>query len=99
MQSRRAPATVSSRRSLVADLVSTNRVHSQQELLELLQTQGFSVTQATLSRDLEALGATKPSDPDTSFQVNQIPPCVLRGPGRHLRERYMNFYSAPNTRK
>lgn len=66
MQSRRAPATVSSRRSLVADLVSTNRVHSQQELLELLQTQGFSVTQATLSRDLEALGATKPSDPDGS---------------------------------
>ena len=66
MQSRRAPATVSSRRSLVADLVSTNRVHSQQELLELLQAQGFSVTQATLSRDLEALGATKPSDPDGS---------------------------------
>ena len=66
MQSRRAPATVSSRRSLVADLVSTNRVHSQQELLELLQRQGFSVTQATLSRDLEALGATKPSDPDGS---------------------------------
>ena len=66
MQSRRAPVTVSSRRSLVADLVSTNRVHSQQELLELLQTQGFSVTQATLSRDLEALGATKPSDPDGS---------------------------------
>ncbi len=66
MQSRRAPVTVSSRRSLVADLVSTNRVHSQQELLELLQAQGFSVTQATLSRDLEALGATKPSDPDGS---------------------------------
>ena len=38
----------------------------QQELLELLQAQGFSVTQATLSRDLEALGATKPSDPDGS---------------------------------
>ena len=66
MQSKRAPVTVSSRRSLVADLVSTNRVHSQQELLELLQAQGFSVTQATLSRDLEALGATKPSDPDGS---------------------------------
>ena len=66
MESRRAPATVSSRRSLVADLVSTNRVHSQQELLELLRTQGFSVTQATLSRDLEALGATKSLDPGGS---------------------------------
>ena len=65
-QSKRAPQTVSSRRSLVADLVSANRVHSQQELLDLMRGKGFSVTQATLSRDLEALGATKPSDPDGS---------------------------------
>ena len=73
MESRRAPATVSSRRSLVADLVSTNRVHSQQELLELLRTQGFSVTQATLSRDLEALGATKSLDPGGSGAYYIVP--------------------------
>ena len=73
MESRRAPTTVSSRRSLVADLVSTNRVHSQQELLELLRTQGFSVTQATLSRDLEALGATKSLDPGGSGAYYIVP--------------------------
>ena len=65
-QSKRAPQTVSSRRSLVADLVSANRVHSQQELLDLMRGKGFSVTQATLSRDLEALGATKSPDPEGS---------------------------------
>ena len=65
-QSKRAPQTVSSRRSLVADLVSANRVHSQQELLDLMRGKGFSVTQATLSRDLEALGAAKSPDPEGS---------------------------------
>ncbi len=61
-QFRQTPQTVSSRRSLIADLVSTHQVHSQHELLELVRVKGFTLTQATLSRDLEALGATKARD-------------------------------------
>jgi transcriptional regulator of arginine metabolism len=54
-----APQTVSSRRSLIADLVSSLQINSQNELLELMRGKGFIVTQATLSRDLEALKAIK----------------------------------------
>ncbi|MCH9831508.1 MAG: arginine repressor [Actinomycetia bacterium] len=56
---KRNPQTVSSRRSLISELVSDHQVTSQQDLLELLRKRGFVVTQATLSRDLEALGAIK----------------------------------------
>jgi Arginine repressor len=44
---------------LISELVSDQQVTSQQDLLELLRKRGFVVTQATLSRDLEALGAIK----------------------------------------
>ena len=56
---KRNPQTVSSRRSVISELVSDHQVTSQQDLLELLRKRGFVVTQATLSRDLEALGAIK----------------------------------------
>ena len=90
-ESKRAPQTVSSRRSLIAELVSSQYIHSQNELLELLQEKGFSVTQATLSRDLEALGATKAhgsndaaahyvvsSDTDTSLRAEGSQPALVR---------------------
>lgn len=90
-ESKRAPQTVSSRRSLIAELVSAQLIHSQNELLELLQEKGFSVTQATLSRDLEALGATKAhgsngaaahyvvsSDTDTSLRAEGSQPALVR---------------------
>lgn len=50
------------RRALIADLVASHSVISQEELLELLHRQGVFVTQATVSRDLDALGAVKQSD-------------------------------------
>lgn len=90
-QSKRAPQTVSARRFLIADLVSAHRVHNQQELLELMRRKGFSVTQATLSRDLEALGATKslspnrsgphyvvPSESNTSLHAQGSQPALVR---------------------
>lgn len=58
-ESRKAPQTMSSRRSLIAELVNTQKVHNQNELSKLMRDKGFNVTQATLSRDLEGLGATK----------------------------------------
>ena len=47
------------RRRLVADLLRANAVGSQEELAELLAREGHVVTQATISRDLEQLGAVK----------------------------------------
>ncbi len=51
--------TRSRRLRTVADLIRAEPQASQEELTERLRTQGFAVTQATVSRDLEALGAVK----------------------------------------
>ena len=40
-------------------MIRNRSVHSQTELAELLSGEGIQVTQATLSRDLEELGAVK----------------------------------------
>ena len=57
-----SPRTATARRSRVAALISTQSVGSQDELGQLLAAEGIHVTQATLSRDLLALGATKDVD-------------------------------------
>ena len=43
----------------IADLIRGNALSSQEELAERLSSQGFAVTQATISRDLEQIGAVK----------------------------------------
>ncbi len=57
-------ATSEARRRLVRRLLTTRRIRSQRELRELLAAAGFPVTQATVSRDLGAVGARKVRDPD-----------------------------------
>ncbi|MTD14015.1 arginine repressor [Nakamurella sp. YIM 132087] len=56
---RAVPATKAARHGLIVSLVQAGSVHSQPELLALLAGNGVAVTQATLSRDLEELGAVK----------------------------------------
>ena len=43
----------------IADLIRTNALSSQEELAQRLADLGYVVTQATISRDLEQLGAVK----------------------------------------
>ncbi len=51
--------TKTARHARIIDLVARHTVHSQAELAAKLSAEGSSVTQATLSRDLEELGAVK----------------------------------------
>ncbi|MDR1179023.1 MAG: ArgR family transcriptional regulator [Spirochaetales bacterium] len=48
-------------------IIKGNRVASQEELLGLLIAEGFSVTQATLSRDLKLLKVGKVSEGQTGY--------------------------------
>ena len=48
-----------SRRILIRRLISHREIASQSELVRLLEERGHRVTQATVSRDLAELGATK----------------------------------------
>ncbi len=47
------------RRSRIVELLQTQTVGSQAQLRALLEREGFRVTQATLSRDLRAIGVVK----------------------------------------
>jgi transcriptional regulator of arginine metabolism len=48
-----------SRLALIQEIITSNDVSSQGEIVSLLAQKGVTVTQATLSRDLEILGAVK----------------------------------------
>jgi transcriptional regulator of arginine metabolism len=56
---RLAPLTKAARQRRISELVADRDVPSQTALAELLAADGVSVTQATLSRDLEDLGVEK----------------------------------------
>ena len=47
------------RQRAIADLIRSTSLASQEELAERLAALGYAVTQATISRDLEQLGAVK----------------------------------------
>jgi transcriptional regulator of arginine metabolism len=51
--------TRAARQARIVELIRDRAVHSQTELLGLLEDEGIATTQATLSRDLDELGALK----------------------------------------
>ncbi|MER7587355.1 arginine repressor [Micromonospora sp. NPDC127501] len=54
-----APLTRAARHARIVELIRDRSIRSQTELADLLAADGVGVTQATLSRDLEELGAVK----------------------------------------
>jgi transcriptional regulator of arginine metabolism len=56
------------RRSLITKLIRQGGVESQSHLVKLLAREGVKVTQATASRDLEELGASRARDASGEFQ-------------------------------
>jgi transcriptional regulator of arginine metabolism len=54
-----APPTKAARQTRIAALLAEHEVHSQSQLVALLADDHVEVTQATLSRDLEEMGAVK----------------------------------------
>ncbi|MBO3747749.1 arginine repressor [Streptosporangiaceae bacterium NEAU-GS5] len=53
------PLTKAARHAKIVELLTRNKVRSQPDLAKLLLESGVEVTQATLSRDLDELGALK----------------------------------------
>ena len=67
-----SPATAS-RRRLIRKLLAGGEITSQALLVELLEKEGFPVTQATVSRDLDALGAIKVRDDHGAVRYSLAP--------------------------
>lgn len=51
----------------IRKLIGSEKIASQEEMLNLLKSQGFSMTQATLSRDLKYLRVSKIHDEDKGY--------------------------------
>jgi transcriptional regulator of arginine metabolism len=52
--------------ALIRKLVTSRRIRSHKQLQDLLASNGLTVSQATLSRDLRRIGLVKRSEPDGS---------------------------------
>lgn len=74
------------RQQAIARLIGKHPVSSQPQLVELLGTEGISATQATVSRDLDDLGAVKVRVPggDTVYAIPEYEPARI-APEDHLR--------------
>ncbi|HEX5142945.1 MAG TPA: arginine repressor [Mycobacterium sp.] len=66
-------STRAGRQARIVALLSAQSVHSQSELAALLAAEGIEVTQATLSRDLEELGAVKLRGADGGVGAYVVP--------------------------
>ncbi|WP_248822573.1 arginine repressor [Frankia sp. AgB32] len=82
--------TKHARQARLAGLIGQRPVRSQSELARLLAAEGMQVTQATLSRDLEDIGATKVRGADGvlvyAVDVNLAPAETVRLPLTRLCE-------------
>ncbi len=65
------------RLTAIKNLISTQKVSSQEELLHLMEKLGFTTTQATLSRDLKFLKVGKIPHPDKGY-VYELPSGTLK---------------------
>lgn len=65
--------TRAGRQARIVSILSTRSIRSQGELAEILAAEGIEVTQATLSRDLEELGAVKLRGADGGSGVYVVP--------------------------
>ena len=79
------------RRTAIQDLLRERTVHSQGELLSLLEERGFPCSQPALSRDLRALGVAKVAGSYQLVEEDRVTPLttlrsLLRGaePVEHL---------------
>lgn len=74
------------RQHLVARLIAEHPVHLQSQLVDLLAAEGVAATQATVSRDLEDLGAIKVRTPssETVYAIPELPSEQV-APEDHLR--------------
>ena len=92
-------STKKERLDAICGIIQTKVISNQEELLKELEDSGFSVTQATLSRDIKQLKVAKVHDgtgdyvyrlPEESISKQAQPegPCPQRDTGHHSRRRY-----------
>ena len=85
-----------SRQRAIVELIQNQAVASQEELQRALRKQGFKVGQATLSRDIHALGLVKTDAGYALSQPTLAPEPALPPVSRLVREFVMDVRPAQN---
>ncbi len=85
-----------SRQNLILDLVQQESVANQEQLRKLLLRQGFDVTQATLSRDINDLALVKTSAGYSVSRGEQQAEPGYYSAGRLIREFVLEVREAQN---
>jgi transcriptional regulator of arginine metabolism len=85
------------RQHRIARLLEEQAISSQSQLVEMLAADGVMATQATVSRDLEELGAVKVRIPggDLAYAIPEYPPDRL-APQDHLRRMLAEWVAEVN---
>jgi transcriptional regulator of arginine metabolism len=76
----------------VRSIIKAHRIDSQETLLQLLQEAGYSVTQATLSRDLKYLKVGKVSDGHSGYYYTVPSDEERRESERHYIQDFLRGY-------
>jgi transcriptional regulator of arginine metabolism len=86
------PLAKPQRQHRIARLLADTAVTSQAHLVELLAAEGVSATQATVSRDLEDLGAIKVrvAGGESAYAIPELP-ANQRAPEDHLRRVFSDW--------
>ena len=74
MSSEATPQTKAGRHAAIRNLLVSHTISSQEQLRSALGSQGIEVTQATLSRDLMEMRATKMRDRSGAL-IYSVPNC------------------------
>ena len=80
MRNLQIPQSKSARHEAIRRLLESERIGTQEDLCRALAREGVRVTQATLSRDLQQLGALRVSQPEGT--VYGLPEPAARGTAR-----------------
>lgn len=62
-QGRKEDTVSYNRKNKILELIQTHEIETQQQMVELLQAEGYNATQATISRDIRDLKLIKTSSP------------------------------------
>lgn len=71
------------RQSVILGIIENNDIETQEELIEMLRSEGFNVTQATVSRDIRELKLTKVTGENGKYKY-VIPGKKTAAPSRHV---------------
>lgn len=78
------------RLEIIKNIITTEKIESQDEFLSILKSKGINTTQATLSRDLKTLGASRISDGWSNYYYS-IPSNIKEGITREEYIRAVHF--------